>query len=231
MNRQTTTTQHNKHMHLENSMIMYGIYNAETLENLINTVRSMHNSTMEIERLFAVELNTAYRWYINTSNTQEYAIDPLLCLRTVGDKYIQMYKEFIIQLHIHTKEIRILANGYLPILLITPIKLKEILEAMTTAVQKTDPDYNLVIKRLYLYFDMKIVTFGIDRDINLIIQFPVFTQPYTQQALISYEIETVPVLIIDQNMQAHSYTHIQVDRPYIALNTETYITIRQGSRN
>ena len=28
-------------------------------------------------------------------------------------------------------------------------------------------------------------------------------------------------------MQAHSYTHIQVDRPYIALNSDTYITIRQ----
>ena len=28
-------------------------------------------------------------------------------------------------------------------------------------------------------------------------------------------------------MQTHSYTHIQVDRLYIALNSETYITIRQ----
>ena len=39
--------------------------------------------------------------------------------------------------------------------------------------------------------------------------------------------ETVPVPIIDQNTQACSYTHMQVDRPYIALNSETYITIRQ----
>ena len=28
-------------------------------------------------------------------------------------------------------------------------------------------------------------------------------------------------------MQTHSYTHIQVDRPYIALNSETYIKTRQ----
>ena len=28
-------------------------------------------------------------------------------------------------------------------------------------------------------------------------------------------------------MQAHLYTHIQVDRPCLALNSETYITIRQ----
>ena len=42
-----------------------------------------------------------------------------------------------------------------------------------------------------------------------------------------YQIETVPVPIIDQNKQAHSYTHLQIDKPYIALNSETYITIRQ----
>ena len=48
-----------------------------------------------------------------------------------------------------------------------------------------------------------------------------------QQPLILYQIETVPVPVIDQNTQAHYYTHLQVDRPYIALNLETYITIRQ----
>ena len=95
----------------------------------------------------------------------------------------------------------------------TQVKLKEILEAVKTIVQKTNPDYDLGIKRLYLYFDMKLVTFGKDKDRNLIIQFLVLTQPYTQQLLILYQIETVPVPVIDQNMQAHSYQHIQVDRP------------------
>ena len=40
-------------------------------------------------------------------------------------------------------------------------------------------------------------------------------------------IETVPVPITDENTQVQSYTHLQVDRPYTALNSETYITIRQ----
>ena len=48
-----------------------------------------------------------------------------------------------------------------------------------------------------------------------------------QQPLIFYQIETVPVPIIDQSRQAHSYTQLQTDKPYIALNSETYITIRQ----
>ena len=158
---------------------------------------------------------------------QEFTIELLLYLRTIRDKYIKIYKECISQLCIHMKAIRIVTKGYLPILLITPLKLKEILDAVKTTIQKTNPDYDLVIKRLHFYYDLKLVTFGVDRVRNLIIQFPVSIQPYTQQPLILYQIETVPVPIIDQNTQAHLYTHLQVDRPYIALNSETYIIIRQ----
>ena len=86
-----------------------------------------------------------------------------------------------------------------------PSKLREILSDVKTAIRKTNPDYDLVIDRLHLYYDMHLFTFGIDRDKNLIVQFPVFIQPYTQQPLILYQIETVPVAIIDQNTQAQSY--------------------------
>ena len=43
--------QHNKLIHLEDSVVMYGVYNAETLENLINTVNQMHNAATPNERL------------------------------------------------------------------------------------------------------------------------------------------------------------------------------------
>ena len=48
-----------------------------------------------------------------------------------------------------------------------------------------------------------------------------------QQPLILYQIETVPVPIVDQNKQANSYMYLQIDRPYISLNHEMYILIRQ----
>ena len=84
-----------------------------------------------------------------------------------------------------------------------------------------------MIKRLHLYCDMKLVTFGIDRKRNLIIQFPIFVHPYTQQPLILYHIEMVPVSIVDKNTRVNSYTDILVKKPYIALNWETYINILQ----
>ena len=74
---------------------------------------------------------------------------------------------------------------------------------------------------------MKLVAFSIDRERNLVIQFPVFIQPYMLQPLILYQIETVPVPIINENRQVHFYTHLQIDKLYIALHSETYITIRQ----
>ena len=36
----------------------------------------------------------------------------------------------------------------------------------------------------------------------------------------------VPVPIIGLNKKAHSYTHLQLDNPYTALNSETYISLR-----
>ena len=53
------TIQHNKLMKLDNSMLMYGIYNAEMLEKLIKTVHRIHNTTSSHERLFAGEQNSS----------------------------------------------------------------------------------------------------------------------------------------------------------------------------
>ena len=72
---------------------------------------------------------------------------------------------------------------------------------------------------------MKLVMFGIDNQRSLIVQFPVFVQPYTQKRLIMYQIETVPVPILDKNEQTQSYTELKIEQPYIALNEETYITL------
>ena len=68
--------------------------------------------------------------------------------------------------------------------------------------------------------------FGIDKERNLIIQFPAFVQPYTQKRLIMYQIETVPAPILDQYENAQSYTQLKIDKPYITLDAEMYITVR-----
>ena len=180
--------QHNKLLKFNNTMLMYRIYNAETLEKLINMVQEIHNVTSSHERLFAGEHNPAiFRLlYTNALGIQQYAFDSLLFLRVVRDKYISLYKELITQLKSYVSAIRILTKGYLPTTLITPSKLQEILTEVTKSLHQTNPDYAIVLDRLYLYYVMQLVTFGIDREMNLVIQFPVFIQPYIQKPLILY---------------------------------------------
>ena len=59
---------------------------------------------------------------------------------------------------------------------------------------------------------MKLVTFGIDSERNLILQFPIFIQPYTQQSLILYQIEMVPILINRSEQKRHNLMHILTNR-------------------
>ena len=118
-----------------------------------------------------------------------------------------------------------LAKGYLPNTLLTPRKLQGILAEVKKSLHQTNPDYALVLDRLHLYYNMQLVTFGIDKDMNLVILFPVFIWPYTQKPLILYQLETVPVPILDKNIEALSYTHLKVNKPYLALDSETYISL------
>ena len=224
--------EHNRIYHLEDMMTMYGKYNSDTLNNLIDTVHRMHNLTSLKERLFVGKVNDWLKQQLTHHNDKHsYSITSLLFLRTINEKYVRMYERFINELKTYPQVIHILSKGYLLITLIPPSKLEIMLQQVKTALAKTNKNYDLVLKRLYLYYDMKLVTFGIDQDKNLIIQFPVFVAPYMQARLTLYQVETVPVPILDMNDKADSYMQLKIVKPYIALNDETYISLRSQELN
>ena len=213
-------------------MIMYGKYNSGTLTNLINIVHRMHNLTSLKEMLFVGKMNGWLKQELTHFNNEHlYSISTLLFLTTIKEKYGRMYERVIAELKSYLKAIHIPSKGYLPISLIPPSKLETILQQVKKALAKTNKNYELVLNRLYLYYDMKLVMFGIDNNRNLIIQFPVFVEPYTQARLTLYQIETVPVPILDTNDNAQSCTQLRIDKPYIALNDETYISLRSQELN
>ena len=224
--------EHNRIYHLEDTMITYSKYNSDTLTNLIVTVHRMHNLTSLKERLFVGRVNEWLKQQLTCYNDEHsYSITTLLFLRTINEKCVRMYERFINELKSYSKAIHILSKGYLPISLIPPSKLEAILQQEKTALAKTNKNYDLVLNRLYLYYDMKLVTFGINQDKNLIIQFPVFVAPYMQARPTLYQIETVPVPILDMNDRAQSYMQLKIFKPYIALNDETYISLRSQELN
>ena len=143
----------NKIFHLEPSMVMYGIYNSNTLEVLIDTVHRLHNQSTWNERLFAAQIKDWYHWYLSAKGVSHYAMNSLLFLTTAREKYVKMYERFINHLREYSQAIRILSKGYLPISLLPPSKLNTILEKVKEALQFINRDYDLVIKRLYLYYN------------------------------------------------------------------------------
>ena len=102
---------------------MYGLYNMEILEKLVKTAHALHNRQSLVEDLFTGQKVAAYEIYSKMQNAcsiQHYMMNALLYLCTIKEKYIAVYNEFITQLCIYAKAVRILAKGYLPISLITP---------------------------------------------------------------------------------------------------------------
>ena len=91
--------QHNKLMKLDDTMLMYGIYNMETLEKLIKAVHEIHNTTSLHEKLFAREHNhSIFRiLYIHSLGLQHYSTNSPLYLRIIQYKYISLYRELITQ--------------------------------------------------------------------------------------------------------------------------------------
>ena len=141
--------QRNKLMHLEDTLVMYGIYNAEILEKLRKTVHALHSRQSMHESLFAWQMTKAYEYYSQMhgdSRIQHYAINSMLYLTTIKDKYIEMYNEFVSQLHNYVKAIKTLAKSYLPITWVTLLKLQEILALIKETLTETNPDYDIVIR-------------------------------------------------------------------------------------
>ena len=88
-------------------------------------------------------------------------------------------------------------------------------------VKRNYPDYVLATKHISHYRDVKMVTFAVDQwTHSLIVTFPAFIKNYKQPPLSLYEVETVPVPILDKNTKADSYSQVRIEKSYIAVRTD-----------
>ena len=80
-------------------MIMYGVYNVNTLEKLIQMVHKMNNRSVWYEKLYAGHVN---KWFEDVFSQSRCKLlchtFMLLYLRTTQEKYIKMYERFVNQL-------------------------------------------------------------------------------------------------------------------------------------
>ena len=85
----------NRIHHLEGTMIIYSVYNSDTLTDRIDTVHRMQNFTTWNEKTFAGKLHDWMELYSQDEGIHNYAINSVLFLTKVKEKYIKMYKRFI----------------------------------------------------------------------------------------------------------------------------------------
>ena len=100
-----TNIQCNRIQHLEDTMIMYGIYNSNTLTDLMDTVHRMQNFTTWNEKTFAGKLHDWMELYSHDEGVHNYAINSVLFLTMVKEKYVKMYDRFIEELILYFKAI------------------------------------------------------------------------------------------------------------------------------
>ena len=101
-----TDIQCNRIHHLEDTMIMYGVYNSDILTDLIDTVHKMQNFTTWNEKTFTGKLHDWMEIYSQDEGMHNYAINSVLFLTTVREKYVKMYERFIEELKLYSKAIR-----------------------------------------------------------------------------------------------------------------------------
>ena len=213
---------------IEDDFLLYGKYNLDSLEKIVHTINHLGDRVHHMESLLMGNnpLVTKEQFlHVNPIGRLRFANKLNIYLTTVQETQLRLYDELERILKVFLLAAETLSKGYLPASLFPPSVLCNITSSALAMVQKKNPDYVLTIKHVTEYYDMKMVTFGVNDGVELVVAFPVFVQDHTRESMTLYELETVKVPITDTNLAANSYTEVQTSKPYIAFNNDYYIQL------
>ena len=156
-----------------------------------------------------------------------YNFDTMIYLDNAKEEHVVTSREAVRAARDFLDGVAIVTQGRLPRALISDNQLREILGKVDAMVKRNCPDYVLAATHIFHYRDMKMVTFAVDQQTHsLIVTFPAFIKNYKQPPLSLYEVETVPVPILDKNVRVNSYSQVRIEKSYIAAGTDYYIQLR-----
>ena len=182
---------------------MYGKYNVESLNKVIDTLNLLHDKQTELEKLVTTKMFTEVE---SIGDALDYSVEFQLFLELAQEEHVTKYKEVYKAWKELLDAIAILSQRRLPRSLFPDQRIEGILAQVDKMVRMRYPDYELDASHISHYRDMELVTFSVDRIAHsLIVTFPVFIKDFKQPPLSLFEIETVPVPIPDKNRQADSY--------------------------
>ena len=162
---------------LENDFLLYGKYNVAQLQDIVSTVNGLQNRSMQLERLLTGnDLYTMQMAHMlpDVTGRMTFIHKLNLYVHSVLERQIRLYEWLLRHLKDLLDAVGILSTGHLPPLLFPPTTLQNITTGALLMVHNSHPNYVLAIKHLTEYYDMKMATFGVDTDGNMVVAFPVF---------------------------------------------------------
>ena len=211
---------------LEREFLLYGEYDVNSTTSIINLLDSLDDRTSNLERILEMKIKEwTDRFYDFSSGPAMYSHMFQLYIDNLREKYIRLYEALETELNLLLRSIAILSKGYLPPQLFPPTTLVKISQKAIAMIKTQNPDYVLALPHITDYYDMRLVTFGLDDQGKLVICFPIFIKEYKKEPVTLYQIETVKVPITDTNTEADSYTETAITKPYLVSNKEYYIQL------
>ena len=211
-----------------NYFLMYGKYNIEALDEVLNTVNALHQRQTEIKAPFSrsdmVYSSQSIRGQMLAAIS--FNFDLQLYLTLTEEEHVNQYSLLGTASKGLLRGFATLWQGRVPQELFPDQRLKAILKEVQKMVKKQYSDYILVLDHISHYRDMKLVTFDVDRVAHsLIVSFPVFIKDYQHPSLAMYEIESIPLPIPDKSTKVNSYSQIRIHKPYLVAGEDYYIQL------
>ena len=212
---------------LDKDFLMFGDYEIQTTDGMIKLLGNLNNRTLYLERIITGQDPNAAKNYLKDTmrGTEIFSHQVQMYMQAMRERYLRVPENLINELKLLLRSIVILSRGYLPPQLFSPTDIVRISQAALLMIKNKHPDYVLAIPQASSYYDMRLVTFGIDENDRLVVCFPIFVKDFSRKSMTLYQIETVPVPILDTNVEASSYSQAVINKPYIATNNDYYIQL------
>ena len=211
---------------LEKDFLLYGEYDINSTQSILKILDNLDSSTSSLEGWLEYNSREWANSIVDTVNGPIlYSHLSQLYIQSLREKYIRLYEALVRELKLLLRSIAILSKGYLPPQLFPPTTLVDISQKAIAMIKSRNPDYVLALPHITDYYDMRLVTFGLDDQERLVVCFPIFIKDIKKEPMTLYQLETVKVPINDRNKKADSYTEVTVTKPYLASNRDYYIQL------
>ena len=189
---------------LKNDFLLYGKFNVVKLQDKVRTVNGIRNRTLSLEKLLTgQDLRTLQHAHMvpdlpGIEGRLSFMHKMNLYVHSVLERQIRLYELMLCHLKDLLDCIGILSTGKLPPMLFPPTVLENITSNTIDMVCHTHPKYDLAVGHISEYYDMKLCTFGVGIEGNMVVAFPIFVKDHSDKPKTLYELETVKVPIPDQ---------------------------------